>query len=167
MLRKLFVVPALSLLLLPALANANFQEGDWELTLSGSAFNGNDFDGMAINVNFSLGHFLTEAVSVGVRQGLGYSDLGGSGDWTGSTRVFGDLHFDMGEWRPFIGASLGYLYGDGVNDTWLYGPEAGVKWFMNSTTFIFAMVEYQVLCSSDDFFKDGIFQYSLGLGVRF
>ena len=45
---------------------------------------------------------------------------------SGSTRVAVDYNFDMGRWVPYIGANLGYVYGD-VNDTWIAGPEGGVK----------------------------------------
>lgn len=172
MLRKLFLIPALGLLLLPAMAKAEFQEGDWELTLSGSGFNGPDFDGVSFNVNGSLGYFVSRDLELGVRQSVGYTDFFGSGSsgssWQGSTRLFADWHFDMGAWRPFIGANFGYLYGDGVEDTLTYAPEAGVKYFVNPTTFIFVLAEYQIFCDKgSDFLDDGQFVYSLGIGFRF
>jgi len=79
--------------------------------------------------------------------------------------------FDLEAWQPFVGGNFGYVYGDAVNDTFEAAPEAGVKYFVNSTTFIFAMVEYQFFFDSgddiDNAFSDGQFLWSLGLGFRF
>jgi len=172
MLRKLLVVAAVALL--PAMAaNAQFQAGDYELTLGGSGAHGPDLDGTTFNVNASLGYFLTNQLEVSVRQGVGYSDIGGGGDgsaWTAATRLALDYHFDMGKWQPYIGANIGYVYGDGVNDTWEAAPEAGIKWFVNSTTFIQLGVEYQFFFDQNDdaseAFSDGQFVYGLNIGFR-
>ena len=43
MLRKLYLVPVLALFLLPAVAHAQFEQGNWELTLSGTGSNDQDF----------------------------------------------------------------------------------------------------------------------------
>ena len=169
MLRKLMVVAALALLPAAA-ANAQFQAGDWELTLSGQGSNGPDFDGTQFSVNGNIGYFFTKELELGIRQSIGYSDLVSGSAWNGSTRVAVDYHFDMGRWQPYIGASLGYVYGDGVNDTWTAGPEGGVKYFVNSTTFVQLGVEYQFFfdegSDASDAFSDGQFLYSLGIGFR-
>ena len=45
----------------------------------------------------------------------------------------------------FVGGNIGYSYGtNGVHDTWEVAPEAGVKWFLNSTTFVYFRVEYEI-----------------------
>src|SRR5215217_410402 len=111
MLRKFFV--AVALVLLPAAAaNAQFQAGDWELTLGGSGSNGPDFDGYTWNINGSLGYFLTKEFEVGVRQAIGYTDLNVGSAWNGSTRIFVDYHFDLGRVQPYVGGNIGYAYGD-------------------------------------------------------
>lgn len=171
MFRKGIVLAAL--LVLPAMARADFEQGDVELTLGGTAANGPDFDGFSAGVNGSLGYFLTDELELGIRQSLSYTDVvaAGGSALNGSTRAFLDFHFDMGAWQPFVGANIGYVYGDSVNDTWEAAPEAGVKYFLNSTTFIFAMAEYQFFFEdaddADDAFEDGQFVYSLGVGVKF
>ena len=72
---------------------------------------------------------------------------------------------------PYIGANIGYAYGDQVNDTFLAGPEGGVKYFVNNTTFIFLSVEYQFFFDEGDdiegAFSDGQFVYGLGIGFKF
>src|SRR3982750_4607786 len=108
MLRKFFV--AVALVLLPAAAaNAQFQAGDWELTLGGSGSNGPDFNGTTFAVNGSLGYFLTKEFEIGVRQSIGFNDIGvAGGDWAGSTRIAVDYHFDLGRWQPYIGGNIGF-----------------------------------------------------------
>lgn len=169
MLRKLMVVAALALLPAAA-AHAQFQAGDWELTLSGQGSNGPDFDGTQWSVNGNIGYFLTKELEVNLRQTVGYSDLVAGTAWNGSTRIGVDYNFDMGRWVPYVGANIGYVYGDGVNDSWTAGPEAGIKFFVNSTTFVQLGAEYQFFfdqgSDASQAFSDGQFLYSLGIGFR-
>ena len=169
MLRKAFVIALLGLF--PAIAQAQFEQGDWELTLSGSGGSDKDFDSTSLAVQGSLGYFFTDNIEVALRQAAGYASVDGGDDlFTGSTRVAADFHFDLDRWQPFVGGNIGYVYGDGVNDTFEAAPEAGVKYFVNSTTFIFALIEYQFFFENsdeaDDAFDDGQWVYSLGLGFR-
>src|SRR5690349_5335228 len=154
MFRKGLILAALAAAFLPAIAKADFEQGDLELTLGGNAAGGKDFDGIAGGINGSLGYFLTDELELGIRQTINYTDVNtppnAGGQLNGSTRVFGDFHFDAGAWQPFIGANIGYVYGDGVADTWEAAPEGGVKYFVNSTTFIFAQVEYQFFFDKAD-----------------
>lgn len=170
MLRKGMVVAAL--LMLPTLSYGYFEQGDKELTLSGSANHSADFDGFSASANASLGYFITDDLEVSIRQSLGYTDIGVSGSaLNGSTRLALDFHFNADALRPFVGGNFGYVYGDAVNDTFEAAPEAGVKWFVNSTTFVFLMTEYQFFFDKADnlgsSFSDGQFVWSLGLGFRF
>jgi outer membrane protein W len=164
----LFAVPVAA----QAQEEFGFQPEDWELTLGGSGANDSEFEGSTFAFSGSLGYFFTENVEVALRQTIGYSDIGGSDGsaWNGSTRVAADWHFDLERWQPFVGVNGGYLYGETVADTFIAGPEAGVKFFLNETTFIQFSVEYQFffddLDESDDTFDDGQFVYGLSLGVR-
>ena len=174
MLRKgmvLSVLAVAAVALAPRSTYAYFEEGDKEITLSGSAANGNDFDGVTAGVNGSLGYFMTDNLELSVRQTITYTDIGVGSSLNGSTRVAVDFHFDLEALQPFVGGNFGYVYGDAVNDTWEAAPEGGVKWFVNSTTFIFAMAEYQFFFDSGDdagdSFSDGQFVYTLGIGFRF
>jgi len=171
MLRKLMVVAAFALL--PAMAaHAQFQAGDWELTLGANAAHGPDLNGVNLAGTGTLGYFLTKEVELGVRQSIGYSDTsaGSNGSsWNASTRLALDYHFDLGRWQPYVGANIGYVYGDSVKDTFEAAPEAGVKFFVNSTTFIQVGVEYQFFFnngSDSDVFSDGQFIYGANIGFR-
>jgi len=177
MLRKgivLSVLAVAAVALAPRSTYAYFEEGDKEVTLSGSGANGNDFDGVVAGANGSIGYFMTDNLELSLRQSLQYTDIGNAGGGSalnGSTRVALDFHFDLEALQPFVGGNFGYVYGDAVNDTFEAAPEGGVKWFVNSTTFIFAMVEYQFFFDSadnaDNAFQDGQFVYTLGIGFRF
>ncbi len=168
--RNGLILAVLALIMLPAAsAFGQFKQGDWELTLGGTGNNGPDFDGLSAGVNGSLGYFLADQFEISLRQSLTYEDFTGSA-WNGSTRVALDFHFDMGALQPFVGGNLGYVYGDSVKDTWEAAPEAGVKYFLNGTTFVMFLAEYQFFFNSgdslDSAFNDGQFVYTLALGVR-
>jgi hypothetical protein len=165
MLRKVFVVAALGFLI-PAVAQAQYKQGDWRLTLSGTGSSDKDFESNAISVAGDISYFVADPIRVGIRQGFGYADVeDGGSSWTGSTRVTADWVFDLGRWQPFVGVTGGYTYGDDVNDSWVGGPEVGVDWFVNNTTFIFATVAYDF--DLQEGLDEGGWQYALGIGYRF
>ena len=178
MLRKGLAFAALSLGALLVLGSSAKAEvtNPYELTLGGTASHGPDFDGVNASVNASLGYYLTDALELGLKQSLTFSDVGiGGSNLNAATRVFVDYHFrlgDHGEWQPYIGANIGYVYGDGVKDTGEAGPEFGVKYYVNANTFIQLAVEYEFFFNNgtDDFSNaasDGQFVYGLGIGFRF
>ncbi len=165
MLRKFLFVGVVALL--PSLAMAVPQTGDWELALNGSGSSNNDFDSHSIGASGQLGYYFQDQMEVYVRQSANWADAEGSDSiWNGSTRVGLDYHFAIDDmWRPFIGANIGYAYGDLVDDSWIASLEGGVKYYVNSSTFVFAQVEYQFLV--EESFGDGNFVYGLGIGFNF
>jgi len=175
MIRRSHLLAVLALLLVPAVSLAQFKQGDWELTLGGNGSSPGRMNAFTFGISGSLGLFLADQLEVGVRQSVNYTDAGGSDGngsaWNGSTRIFLDFHFDFGAIQPFIGANGGYVYGEGVHDTWELAPEAGLKWFVNGTTFVYGLVEYQIFLdnssNNSDAIKDGQFVYTLGIGFRF
>lgn len=147
-------------------------QGQWELILSGTGTNDKDFDNGSGGVNIELGYYLTEDFEAGVRQTLGVAAVeDGDDTWNASTAAFVGYHFDLGAVRPFIGASLGYLYGEDVDETFVAGPEAGLKWYVKDETFIYGRVSYDFFFEdsddADDQFDDGRFNYVLGIGFNF
>jgi hypothetical protein len=158
----------MALLLVPSASLANFQAQDWELTLVGSGSSDEDFDANAISANVGLGYFFTDQLEVAFRQGFSFADIGDESSWAASSRIAADWHFDLGNWQPYIGAQFGANYGDDVDCTMLAGPEGGVKYFVNTTTFIFASVEYQVYFDDQgEESSDAAWVYGLGIGFRF
>ena len=161
-----FVVIAAS----PAAVRA---DDNWEFTLAGSGTSDKDFDATQFSGDAGLGLHLGPVV-IGGRQTITYTD-GPTVDslFSGSTRFFGDLEFKFGPIAPFFGGNVGYIYGDLVNDQFIAGPEAGVKWYMgdDDNTFIFFRAEYQFFFEDeedvDSAFDDGQWVYVVGLGIRF
>lgn len=145
-------------------------KGDWEFTLGGSGVSDNDGDNGTGGLEASLGYLLTDNVQFTLRQSAVYSDFGDSA-WNGSTRGAIDLLFRIGEVRPYIGANLGYVYGDSVEETFAAAPEAGIKWWVTESAFLYGQVEYQFFFEdsddADDAFDDGSFVYSVGIGFHF
>lgn len=164
MLQKLFVAVVVGVLLIPAISQAQFKPGDVEMTLSGSGTNNNDFDTGSFAVGGSLGYFLTKEMEIGGRQSLGWSSGDTNSSWFGVSRLFFDYNFDLDRLVPFVGVNAGYLYGDDAEDAWLGGPEAGLKYFLNSTTFVFGEISYDF--NLEEAFDEGAFFYSVGLGVK-
>ena len=168
--RYVFVLLAAALLAVPTATFAGFQTGDYELTLNGSGAGDNNFDNNFFSLQGSLGYFFSEVMEGLVRQEASFASSEDDSSWSGSTSFGADLHFDLQTFVPFVGASLGYVYGEGVDDTWFASPEGGVKLFVNATTFIQGLVQYQWFFNSasqaGNNFDDGRFVYVLGLGFR-
>ena len=164
MLRKFVLVALFAMFLVPAAAQAQFDEGDWEVTIAGSGSSDDEFDNTALSVGFSVGYFFNDNLEAGLRQTVAFSDVEGAGsDFAGSTTGFADYHFDMDEWQPFVGAFIGYSYGDAVDEDGVWGPEGGVKYFVNSTTFVAFTVQYVIGFDSD---TDEFFNYQLAVGFK-
>ena len=160
-------------LLTPPSAIAQIDKGTWELTLAGVGTSNNDFDQHAIGVSAGLGYYVLDSLELSVRQTVTYVDSSDSNSTDASTTLALDLHFPLGEsrrWVPFIGGNVGYFYGDTVSDSLEYGPEAGLKYYVNSTTFIYLRVEYQWyshFSGSSDTSEDQQMVYGIGIGFRF
>ena len=169
--RKIIVFFMALMLALPAVSMARFQAGDKEFTLSGSGTSDNDFDNNTFNVDFGLGYFFSDMLEGILRQQAGFiARDNASDDWNASTSIGLALNFPFDNWVPFLGATIGYIYGDNVDETWHAAPEVGLKAFVNPTTFVQALVQYQFffdnMDEAEDTFDDGRFVYGLGIGFR-
>ena len=146
--------------------------GDMEVTLSGSGSSNNDFDNHALGLQGSIGKYFSDSILAGVRQSFNYGDVPGDDDlFSGATRGFVDYVYDAGRFRPYVGVSLGAVYGDGVNESLAAGPEIGFKYYADENTFIFVQTEYQFTFEDGDeardSFDDGIFFHAVGIGFNF
>lgn len=172
--RTIVVSVALSVVMAVAVTQAQeaprFHKGDRTLTLGGSGGSDKNFDVSYISVHAGTAWFLSDNVSVGVRQELSFVDLYGSDEWSGSTRLGMDYVMNLSNISPYVGASIGYVYGDRINNQFIAGPDLGVMIFVNDTTFISLAVEYQILFEGADdtsvAYDDGRFVYIMGLGVK-
>lgn len=146
--------------------------GSHEFTLGGSGVTDDEFDDSAGGVNFSYGKYTTDRMLWSLRQTINYTNPEDAGSaWNGSTVIAGDYHFGDGRLRPLVGANLGYVYGESVEDTWAAGLEAGLKYYVQDRTFVYGMVEYAWLFDDaediDNTFDNGRYVWSVGVGFNF
>lgn len=152
---------------------ATIDEGSGEFSLSGAGTSDKDFDRNIFNLNVTVGSYLSKYNVVGIRQSVSANNNQEEEetDWNGSTRVFYDYHFDAYPWKPLLGVSAGYIYGETINETWIAGPELGLKYYVHDNAFVSALIEYQFLFDdadqADDQFDDGVYIYSMGVGLNF
>ena len=170
MLKRMTVALTILCLALPAATFAQgFAQGDKELLLNGAGVSDKDFDSTVFSIEGSLGYFFSKSLEVSLRQAVAATHVENAGSsWNAATRVAGDFHFDLGRWWPFVGANVGYIYGEDTTDTWEAGLEGGLKFFVNNTTFVLGMLEYEWFLDSDDDdgFSDGQWIYILGIGFK-
>jgi hypothetical protein len=161
------------------------REHPWEVTLSGSGSNDEDFDVGSGMLNGSVGYYFSEWTLLALRHGVSYSDdvapasVGGSAEdvWNFQTRIAFDVHIPMPVVTPYAGILVGYIYGDSdaLDDTFAVGPEAGVKIYVQHDAFLQLGAEWlfftdrdSTLSSTfDEVFEDGQIFYFAGFGLRF
>jgi hypothetical protein len=168
---KLGIAVTLVSLCAPGLATAQgFKMGDKEFLLSGSGTSDKKFKESAYSISGALGYFLTDGLEVAFRQDYAYANPGDVRNWAATSRIAGDFNFNFDWLVPFVGASVGYMYGDNVRDTWVAGPEGGLKGFVNDTTFIIGSIAYDFFFKHtnqvDTSFDKGRWVYMVGIGFR-
>ena len=151
-------------------------EGDREFSISGTGSSDRSFDSGTFGVTGDLGWYLRDHIVAGVRQSINYASIEGEDlqddFWNGATRAYINYQFLENQARPFVGASLGGIYGDGVNDSGFAGLEAGIKYYVLTKTYLLARAEYQFFFDSTDdasdaFQDDGAWAHTVGLGYNF
>jgi hypothetical protein len=165
------VVAAFALGLSSAGVLAVPEEGDRTALLAGSGTGDKDFDNSTFGATASIGWFNSKELQIGLRQSLSFKEVANDDFFDGGTRGFVDYHFDFDTWQPYIGANLGYVYGDTTKDSFAAGPEVGLKAYVKPKTFVTFGIEYQFLFEdvdeAEDQFDDAILVYTVGTGFHF
>lgn len=152
------------------------KQGDKEFSLSGTGSSDRNMDSGSFGVSGDLGWYLSDDLVAGVRQSINYASIEGEDIeddfWNGSTRGYLNYQFLNDRARPFVGGSLGGIYGDGVKDSAFAGLETGLKYYVLPKTYFIGRIEYQFFFSdsddaSDAFQDDGAWAYTVGLGYNF
>ena len=145
--------------------------GDRELIVGGSGGADRSFDNSFGGASVSYGYFVNNSLSGILRQSVNYAKPEDAGSqWAGATRFAVDQHFLQGPLRPFLGANVGRIYGEGVRDSWVAGLEGGMKYYVQPRTFLHATAEYGWLfqrARNFDRFDSGQWNWSLGVGFNF
>ena len=156
---------------LSSIARGQFRAHDWEFTLAAAATNDKNFDDFGLGGSASIGYFLTDNLELSLRETASYTSIGGTSATTSDTQLAGDFHVALGgggRIQPFVGGNVGYNYTDFSTDVFEAGPEVGAKFFVNNTTFIFALAEYEIAFSGGGSSSDdNQFEYRIGIGFRF
>lgn len=141
--------------------------GSWEATLAGSGVSTDEFDNNNFGITGSLGYYVTSFMPVGVRQtaNLNFGEGVVGDDFIGITRAFVDFQAPLGAFQPYIGGFVGAQYGQGIDDDLIFGPEAGIKYWVNESTFMFGHGEWQVV--EGEAFDNGNVVYAFGFGLNF
>ncbi len=123
-----------------------------------------DRDNNLLGGNLSADYRINEYISFELEQavfwiiddnGLGARSLAGLNLSTGPL-------VDMGEYGkviPYVGANAGFIYGDKMDDDFIYGPEIGID-----LGFVTAKVSYDI---RDTGFNDGVISATIGGLLRF
>lgn len=152
------------------------RKGDQEFSISGTGSSDRSFNSASFGATGDLGWYLQDHLVAGVRQSINYASIEGANIkddfWNGSTRGYVNYQFLTDRTRPFVGASLGGIYGDGVKNSAFAGVETGLKHYVQAKTYFLARIEYQFLFSSvrdasEAFKDDGAWAYTVGLGYNF
>ena len=149
--------------------------GEREVTLSGTGSSDRNVDAGSFGLSGDIGWYSSDQFVFGVRQSVVYASVKGDrlkdDFWSGATRGYIDYHFTDSALRPFVGASLGGIYGDGISDSGFAGVEAGLKYYVLPRTFVMGRAEYQWFFrktnDADNNFDDGAWAYTVGLGYNF
>ena len=169
MLRKWTLIGmVMATLILPGLTLAQPEAGNWELSLAGRGSNDDNFDDGAFLIGAKVGYFFTKELEVFLRQDVDVIFEDG-GQWGMFTGIGVDYHFDLDAWQPYVGAMVGYFYGDAdiTDDTGVIGPELGLKYFVNNTTFIYGEIAWVLFFDEDESGDEDDSRYTYAVGVGF
>jgi len=93
--------------------------------------------------DFSLAFLPTRFGTLGVNQWIFYNRDSEDEGWGGRTvanfKVQGDIGWPV---APYLGLNAGYIYGSGVQDGVVVGPEIGGKFNFNERTFLYVKAGY-------------------------
>lgn len=144
---------------------AQQKKGDWEFTLAGGGTSDNEISNTSFGLNATIGYYIADRWNIDLRQGLSYTES--PSHVIGTTGVATDFSlFKIGPVSPFIGANAQVKYGSGDADV-AVGPEAGLRIFLTSQTFIYGRVGYEFDLTNRHGSDGDWLAYTLGIGVDF
>jgi hypothetical protein len=150
----------------PYTAEVGPRQGDWEAFIGGSGTSSNKFDNNTLGVTGSIGYYVLKFLPVRLQQSFA-ANFGGdvNNRFEYATTGAIDLQAPLGRFQPFIGGFGGYGYG--FRHSWLVGPEAGIKFYVNESTFLQGLFQYGLIADKNYEWDDGRATYSIGFGFNF
>jgi hypothetical protein len=142
------------------------RQGDWEAFLGGSGASDEKFDRNAIGATGSIGYYVLKFLPVSLRQNFAAAFGSHVNDnFQYATTGAVDFQAPLGRFQPFLGGFGGYAYG--ANYSWVTGPEAGLKFYVNESTFIQGLFQYGLIADKNFQWNDGVAVYTIGAGFNF
>ncbi len=123
----------------------------------------NDLAGVEFSFNALPGDFLSVALKQAVLYSFNGDDDGANGR-SGVSIGLTPLNLDIV--NPYLSANAGYIYGPGVQQGFLAGPELGFNFRISESTVLNTKVAYDYQFRNSDWDK-GIVWGSVGLGFLF
>lgn len=162
-------IMVLTPLISAAQTGSGFQPGERKFTVIRTGLNNGKLDRTGLGSSWSIDRFLNlEKV---VRQDGSFINIPDDRDWNDSPRVIANYYFGSDAWVPLVGLSMGYIRDPEEDDRFVAGSEIGIKYFMNQTTFLYGLLEYQFhindVVDVRDIYENGRFVYGVGLGLTF
>ncbi|MGF1561741.1 MAG: OmpA family protein [Geminicoccaceae bacterium] len=118
-----------------------------------------------VGLNLFADYFFTENFSLGVEQAGAWNFANGR-DENGEDnddgligRSVASADYHLGGWLPYVGANIGYIYGEGLEDDLIYGPEIGLD-----LGFLSGKLAYDFRADEDA--EDGVISATLGGSYR-
>ena len=149
----------------PYTADPGPRAGNWEATLTGAGLSDDSFDTNNFGASGSLGYYINKNFILTFKQGLFFGDNNNSTLVNARSIVQAAYQWDFDRWQPYVGMNVGGVYGAGIRDEALFGPEVGVKYYVNESTFLFGNIAYEV--PFDNCCNDGVVPYTMGVGFNF
>ena len=150
----------------PYTAEVGPRQGDWEGFIGGTGTSNGEFNDNALGVTGSIGYYVLKWLPVSLRQsyvGRFGSKVNDRNDF--ATSIGADFQAPLGRFQPFLGWFGGYAYG--TEYSWVTGPDAGIKFYVNESTFLQGLFQYGLLADKDYEWDDGRATYSIGIGFNF
>ena len=151
----------------PYTAEIGPRQGDWEGFIGGSGSSSSgEFNDNSLGVSASIGYYVLSWMPVSLRQAVATSFGSNVEDvWDFATTAAVDFQAPLGRFQPFIGGFAGYSYGD--QSSALAGPEGGIKFYVNESTFIQGLMQYGWLFDKSFELDEGRAVYTIGMGFNF
>jgi hypothetical protein len=150
----------------PYTAEVGPRKGDWEGFLGGTGSSNGEFNDNTMGVTGSVGYYVLKWLPVRLNQS--YITTWGSrvnDQHRFTTTGAADFQAPLGRFQPFLGGFGGYAWGD--QNSGLAGPEGGIKFYVNESTFIQGLMQYGFLFDKTFDWDNGRAVYTIGLGWNF
>lgn len=127
----------------------------------------NDEEGQQLGGDVSVSYSLAPNLSFRLGQAAFYTIDSEDEGWGGRSVAGLDLQGDYRFFgaQPYIGANVGYVYGKGLQDGLIVGPELGLKLDISERTFAYVKTAYDYNFRNN--IDDGTIYGGAGLGFRF